>query len=153
MKIDGFNILPVTSFSMAATTFVGQNYGAGNLKRVKNGMWVTLGMSVLYTLCTGTLLLAFQNPIMHLFTSDETVVAFGCSAMHYFCPFYFLLAILHGMAGAVRGTRPQRARRWWCCSSRSASSVWCGSSSSSPSLRASRACSSSTRCRGRWVPC
>ena len=48
----------VTSFSMAATTFVGQNYGAGNLKRVKNGMWVTLGMSVLYTLCTGTLLLA-----------------------------------------------------------------------------------------------
>ena len=101
MKIDGFNILPVTSFSMAATTFVGQNYGAGNLKRVKNGMWVTLGMGVLYTLCTGALLLAFQNPIMHLFTSDETVVAFGCSAMHYFCPFYFLLAILHGMAGAV----------------------------------------------------
>ena len=49
MKIDGFNILPVTSFSMAATTFVGQNYGAGNLKRVKNGMWVTLGMGVLYT--------------------------------------------------------------------------------------------------------
>ena len=88
MKIDGFNILPVTSFSMAATTFVGQNYGAGNLKRVKNGMWVTLGMGVLYTLCTGALLLAFQNPIMHLFTSDETVVAFGCSAM----------------AGAVRGT-------------------------------------------------
>ena len=104
MKIDGFNILPVTSFSMAATTFVGQNYGAGNLKRVKKGTWVTLAMGVLYTLCTGALLLAFQNPIMHLFTSDETVVSFGCIAMHYFCPFYFLLSILHGMAGAVRGT-------------------------------------------------
>ena len=104
MKIDGFNILPVTSFSMAATTFVGQNYGAGNLKRVKKGTWVTLAMGVLYTLCTGALLLAFQSPIMHLFTSDETVVSFGCIAMHYFCPFYFLLAILHGMAGAVRGT-------------------------------------------------
>ena len=104
MKVDGFNILPIMSFSMAATTFVGQNYGAGNLKRVKKGTWVTLAMGVLYTLCTGALLLAFQTPIMHLFTSDETVVAFGCSAMHYFCPFYFLLAILHGMAGAVRGT-------------------------------------------------
>ena len=104
MKIDGFNILPVTSFSMAATTFVGQNYGAGNLKRVKKGTWVTLAMGVLYTLCTGALLLAFQKPIMHLFTSDETVVSFGCIAMHYFCPFYFLLSILHGMAGAVRGT-------------------------------------------------
>ena len=104
MKVDGFNILPIMSFSMAATTFVGQNYGAGNLKRVKKGTWVTLAMGVLYTLCTGALLLAFQNPIMHLFTSDETVVSFGCIAMHYFCPFYFLLAILHGMAGAVRGT-------------------------------------------------
>ena len=66
MKIDGFNILPVTSFSMAATTFVGQNYGAGNLKRVKNGMWVTLGMGVLYTLCTGALLLAFHALLLPL---------------------------------------------------------------------------------------
>ena len=104
MKIDGFNILPVTSFSMAATTFVGQNYGAGNLKRVKNGMWVTLGMSVLYTLCTGTLLLAFQNPIMHLFTGDETVIAYGKICMLYFCPFYWMLGILQGLAGTVRGT-------------------------------------------------
>ena len=104
MKIDGFNILPVTSFSMAATTFVGQNYGAGKIDRVKKGMWVTLAMGVIYTLVTGGLLLAFQNPIMRLFTSDDSVVAFGVTAMHYFCPFYFLLAILHGLAGAVRGT-------------------------------------------------
>ena len=94
----------MAAFYMACASFMSQNYGAGNLKRVKKGTWVTLAMGVLYTLCTGALLLAFQNPIMHLFTSDETVVAFGCSAMHYFCPFYFLLSILHGMAGAVRGT-------------------------------------------------
>ena len=104
MKIDGFNILPVTSFSMAATTFVGQNYGAGKIDRVKKGMWVTLAMGVIYTLIAGGLLLAFQNPIMRLFTSDDSVVEFGVTAMHYFCPFYFLLAILHGLAGAVRGT-------------------------------------------------
>ena len=104
MKVDGFNILPIMSFSMAATTFVGQNFGAGKLDRVKKGMWVTVIMSFLYTILTGVLLLAFQSPIMHLFTSDETVVAFGCQAMHYFCPFYWLLGILHGLAGTVRGT-------------------------------------------------
>ena len=38
MKIDGFNILPVMSFSMAVTTFVGQNYGAGKVDRVKKGI-------------------------------------------------------------------------------------------------------------------
>ena len=104
MKVDGFNILPIMSFSMAATTFVGQNYGAGKLDRVKKGMWVTVAMSFFYTVLTGILLLAFQSPIMHLFTQDETVVAFGCTAMHYFCPFYWELGILHGLAGTVRGT-------------------------------------------------
>ena len=104
MKIDGFNILPVMSFSMAATTFVGQNFGAGKLDRVKKSLWVTLGMGVVYTILTGVLLLAFQDPIMHLFTHEEDVVAFGCTAMHYFCPFYWELSILHGLAGTVRGT-------------------------------------------------
>ena len=104
MKVDGFNILPVLSFGMAATTFVGQNFGAGRLDRVKRGMGVTVAMGVGYTLCTGALLLLFRYQILYLFTSDETVVAYGISAMKYFCPFYFLLAILHGMAGAVRGT-------------------------------------------------
>ena len=104
MKIDGFNILPVSSISMAATTFVGQNYGAGRLDRVKKGTWVTLAVGVVYTLITGTLLLLGQDVIMHLFTNDETVVFFGEAAMHWFCPFYFLLSILHGLAGAVRGT-------------------------------------------------
>lgn len=104
MKIDGFNILPVSSISMAATTFVGQNYGAGRLDRVKKGTWVTLAVGVVYTLATGALLLLGQDAIMHLFTNDETVVFFGEAAMHWFCPFYFLLSILHGLAGAVRGT-------------------------------------------------
>ena len=104
MKIDGFNILPVMSFSMAATTFVGQNFGAGKLDRVKRSLWVTMAMSVGYTLFTGALLLVFRYPILHLFTQDDTVVEFGVAAMKYFCPFYFLLAILHSLAGAVRGT-------------------------------------------------
>ena len=104
MKVDGFNILPIMSFSMAATTFVGQNFGAGKLDRVKKSLWVTLGMGVVYTILTGVLLLAFQDPIMHLFTNEEDVVAFGCTAMHYFCPFYWELSVLHGLAGTVRGT-------------------------------------------------
>lgn len=104
MKIDGFNILPVSSFSMAATTFVGQNYGAGNYDRVKKALWVTVAMGFVYTIITGALLLTFADPLMHMFTADDAVVAVGKIAMHYFCPFYFLLSILHGLAGVVRGT-------------------------------------------------
>ena len=103
MKVDGFNILPVMSFSMAATTFVGQNYGAGKLDRVKKGLVVTLGMCIIYTIIAGILLLLFQNPIMRMFSSDAEVVAYGCHAMIYFCPFYWMLGILHSLAGTVRG--------------------------------------------------
>ena len=104
MKIDGFNILPVTSFSMAVTTFTGQNYGAGKIDRVKKGMWATLAMGFIYTIATGALLLLFSDPLMRMFTDNTAAIAYGELTMHYFCPFYFLLSILHGLAGTVRGT-------------------------------------------------
>ena len=104
MKVDGFNVLPVTSFGMAATTFVGQNYGAGKLERVKRGMWITLGIGILYTITTGVLLLTFSETIMHLFSNDAAVIAYGQQAMRFFCPFYWVLSILHALSGTVRGT-------------------------------------------------
>ncbi len=104
LKIDGFNILPVLSISMAITTFIGQNYGAGKYDRMKKGMWVTLLMGVVYTVLTGILLLTFSEPIMRLFSKDPGVIAYGQTAMKYFCPFYWMLAILHSLAGTVRGT-------------------------------------------------
>ena len=104
LKIDGFNILPVLSFSMAITTFIGQNYGAGKYNRMKKGMWVTLLMGIVYTVFTGILLLTFSGQIMRLFSEDVGVIAYGQTAMRYFCPFYWILAILHSLAGTVRGT-------------------------------------------------
>ena len=104
LKIDGFNILPVLSFSMAITTFIGQNYGAGKYNRMKKGMWVTLLMGIVYTVLTGILLLTFSGQIMRKFSEDVGVIAYGQTAMRYFCPFYWILAILHSLAGTVRGT-------------------------------------------------
>ena len=104
MKVDGFNVLHVTSFGMAATTFVGQNFGAGKTERVKRGMWITLGIGILYTITTGILLLIFSETIMHLFSNDSAVIAYGQQAMHFFCPFYWVLSILHALSGTVRGT-------------------------------------------------
>ena len=103
-KVDGFNILPVMSFSMAVTTFTGQNIGAGKIDRVKKGMWITMAMGVVYTITTGCLLLIFSEPIMRLFTQDKVVIEYGRQAMYYFCPFYFMLSIMHALAGTIRGT-------------------------------------------------
>ena len=104
VKIDGFNILPVLSLSMAITTFVGQNYGAGQIERIKKGMWTTLAMTVFYTIISGTLLYNFAPNLIGLFTNDVRVIEAGVLASRFFCPFYFLLAIMHSLAGTVRGT-------------------------------------------------
>ncbi len=104
IKVDGFNILPVMSFSMAATTFTGQNYGAGKMDRVRRGMWVTIGMGLIYTVITGIMLLMFSHQVIGFFSDDPEVIANGVLAMKYFCPFYFLLSIMHSLAGTIRGT-------------------------------------------------
>lgn len=104
IKVDGFNILPVLSFSMAATTFVGQNVGAGRLDRVKKGMYVSVAMGIIYTVCTGILLLTFAPQVIGVFTQNGKVVEYGVYIMKFFCPFYWMLGILHVLAGTIRGT-------------------------------------------------
>lgn len=103
IKIDGFNILPVLSLSLAITTFAGQNYGGGKIDRVKKGMWTTLSMSIIYTIISGTMLYTFAPKVIALFTKDRAVIEAGVLATQFFCPFYFLLAIMHSLAGTVRG--------------------------------------------------
>lgn len=104
IKIDGFNILPVLSFSMAATTFAGQNVGAGKYDRVKKGMFVSVGMGIVYTIATGIVLLLFAPQVIGVFTDNPDVVGYGVFIMKYFCPFYWMLGILHVLAGTIRGT-------------------------------------------------
>ena len=103
LKIDGFNILPVLSISMAVTTFTGQNVGANRLDTVKKGMYSSLIMVLVYTVFIGAVLLIFSHQVLGLFTHSAQVIMYGQLAMKYFCPYYFLLGILNVLAGTVRG--------------------------------------------------
>lgn len=103
LKIDGFNILPVLSISMAVTTFTGQNVGANRLDRVKKGMYSSLIMVLVYTAFIGAVLLILSHQVLGLFTHSAQVIMYGQLAMKYFCPYYFLLGILNVLAGTVRG--------------------------------------------------
>ena len=103
LKIDGFNILPVLSISMAVTTFTGQNVGANRLDRVKKGMYSSLIMVLVYTAFIGAVLLIFSHQVLGLFTHSAQVIMYGQLAMKYFCPYYLLLGILNVLAGTVRG--------------------------------------------------
>ena len=151
MKIDGFNILPVSSISMAATTFVGQNYGAGRLDRVKKGTWVTLAMGLctrwppVPCCCSGRTPSCTCSPTTRPWCSSAKPPCTG-SAPSISCS-----ASCTGWP--VRCAAPVPAYRpWWYCWCRCACSASCGSSGCCPSSPASKGCSSSTRCPGHWVP-
>ena len=104
LKIDGFGILPILSIGMAMTTYTGQNFGAGKIDRIKKGIGASLVLVVAYTGMISVLLLHFADPVMRLFTQDPAVIAYGETAMRYFCPFYWVTGILQALAGTVRGT-------------------------------------------------
>ncbi len=104
MKVDGFNILPILSFSLAATTFVGQNIGAKKKDRVYKGMWAVLTMGIIYTGIITTVMLCFSRQIISLFSNDENVIYYGILSIKALAPFYACLCICHSLAGTIRGT-------------------------------------------------
>lgn len=104
MKVDGFDILPILSFSLAATTFVGQNIGAGQKKRAKKGALVIVVINAVYTLIMTTIMLAFDNQIISAFSDNAEVIKYGVMCIWALAPFYVLLGLIHSFAGAIRGT-------------------------------------------------
>lgn len=102
-KIDGFAILPVMSYSMALTTFTGQNMGAKKYDRVKHGAKTGILMSVITIVCISALLLMLGPNVLAIFSSDPTVINYGLYMMHVLAPGYIFLAISHAFNGIIRG--------------------------------------------------
>lgn len=104
MKVDGFDILPILSFSLAATTFVGQNIGAGKRERAKKGAVIIVIINIVYTVLMSVLMLGFDTEIISLFSRDASVIESGVMCIWALAPFYVLLGLIHSFAGAIRGT-------------------------------------------------
>lgn len=102
-KIDGFAILPVMSFSMALTTFVGQNMGAQRYDRVKQGAKIGMAMSCCITFTLGLLLFIFAPQILQIFSHEAEVIRYGTLMMRTVVPGYLFLAVSHALAGVIRG--------------------------------------------------
>lgn len=103
-KIDGFAMLPLQSFCMAATTFTGQNIGAGKWKRVKQGMVQGIIISFIYTILISIILFLDAERILAIFSPDKSVIAYGNSTMLILLPFYWTLAIHQILMGSIRGS-------------------------------------------------
>lgn len=102
-KVDGLVGSTIGAFGLATTGFVGQNYGAGRIDRVKRGVRIGLLMAVAASIALGGILLLLRNQAAALFNDDPQVIASATQLMSYILPFYFVYAFVEIFAGAMRG--------------------------------------------------
>ena len=102
-KLEGFAFLPVTCFTQALSTFVGQNLGAGKHDRVKRGVAFGVVCSCALAEAIGLLCYFFAPQLIGFFSETQEAINYGTQHMQTICLFYCLLAFSHCIAGVMRG--------------------------------------------------
>ena len=102
-KIEGFGFLPITSFNLALTTFVGQNLGAREYERTKKGAHFGILASVISAELIGLVIFLLAPQLIGAFDPNPEVIAIGVAKTKVTALFFFLLAYSHAMAAILRG--------------------------------------------------
>lgn len=102
-KVIGIANVAINSFSSAATTFSGQNLGAENYVRLKQGSIRIPLFSGLITGIGGILVTIFSRPILRLFTRDPEVLEMAVRYIWIVLPFLWTFAVFNGIICFVNG--------------------------------------------------
>lgn len=102
-RIDSFVILPMQSLALAATTFVGQNAGAGRIERIRTGIRTTLTLAIACTLAVCIPEFIIAPHVISLFSRDPQVMYYGALFIRLNCLFDVLCCMNQVHAGALRG--------------------------------------------------
>ena len=102
-KIEGFAFLPINSFTMAITTFVGQNLGARQTERTKRGARFGILTTVVLAELIGVVVFLLAPQLIAAFDSTPEVIRFGVEKARTAAFFYCLLAFSHSVAAVLRG--------------------------------------------------
>lgn len=102
-KVDSFFWMFLNAFSIAITTFVAQNYGAGKIDRVRKSIKVCLMMTYISSIIIVAIILTNIYPIYQLFTTDVEVMKYGIQIEYYLMPTYLIFIIISILSGALRG--------------------------------------------------
>ncbi len=103
LRIDGIVDMFLSAVSGTVITFVGQNYGAGKMDRVKESIRSVIGISyVLVTVFIAVFILV-REPLFSLFTTDTEVIRIAGEIMFIILPMYLLTIPQQMLSQASRG--------------------------------------------------
>lgn len=101
VEILAYDVL--NSFSQACTTFVGQNYGAGQIKRCKKTMQLSFLEGAIATFVSVVVLLLSARSLLAIFNSDPEVISIGYIRLATILPAYVFCLIYEILSGYLRG--------------------------------------------------
>lgn len=92
-----------SAVSQTATTFTSQNYGAGQIKRIRRIYFNCVGFTVLIAAICCVFLLTFGTQVLGIFSTDPEVIEMGLVRMRLFAVTYVLNSLLDVTTGQMRG--------------------------------------------------
>ena len=101
LEIITYDIL--NSFSQACTTFVGQNFGAGNMKRCSKTLALCIVEGLVVLAAAIMLILFFGHSLLALFNSDPQVVSTGYIRLMAIVRAHVFSLLYEVMSGYLRG--------------------------------------------------
>lgn len=104
VKIDTIAYMPVQDFGNAFSTFVAQNYGAGQRNRIKKGMKSSVACVFLFCAVISVLVCLLAKPLMGIFIDLENtkVIQAGAGYLRIEAAFYFGIGLLFMLYGYYR---------------------------------------------------
>ena len=104
VKIDAFAYMPVQDFGNAFSTFIAQNYGAGQRERIRAGLKGAVIASVTFSVAVSALVCLFAYPLMGLFVEagEAAIIAEGVRYLRIEGAFYCGIGCLFLLYGLYR---------------------------------------------------
>ena len=101
-KVDGLYWMMINALGISATTFVGQNFGAGRLDRVRKGAGACMVIGVVLTASVGVVLYNGGHLLVELFTTDQQVQAISMDLLHFMVPTFITYIAIEILSGTLR---------------------------------------------------
>lgn len=105
-RVDDFALTPQQNIAHATTTFMAQNKGAGQNKRMKEGFLRGVMIEYVYTIITSLIVFFFARPIIQLFLSKDSTEALqlAVSYIQIIAFMYLISGTTNILQGFFRGT-------------------------------------------------
>jgi len=102
-NIEGFLFTTLDAFTKGCQSFVGQNYGAKKLDRVRKIVWMCVVLCTAIGAVLGVTAYLCGKSLLGIYSSDPEVIAYGMQRMAINSALYFTFAPMNIFSGAMRG--------------------------------------------------